>query len=147
MRYELYLPPVCLWHAQRVIIYAWIVYRWIANRWIVYCELAQPFKDNWACVMFRNRFKETIVLQEKWRVYFKSLIFYFCFLDVASLLKTCQHFSDGNFRSTRILLHDFFSTWSMFSLWKGSVTDGFIHNYLKLSNDKWDCLVSMLTFC
>ena len=100
-----------------------------------------------ACVMFRNRFKETIVLQEKWRVYFKSLIFYFCFLDVASLLKTCQHFSDGNFRSTRILLHDFFSTWSMFSLWKGSVTDGFIHNYLKLSNDKWDCLVSMLTFC
>ena len=28
---------VCLWHAKKDIIYAWIV-----HRWIVYCELAQP---------------------------------------------------------------------------------------------------------
>ena len=35
-------PPVCLWHAKKGVIYAWIMHCWIVNHWTVYCELVQP---------------------------------------------------------------------------------------------------------
>ena len=35
-------PPVCLWHAKKGIIYAWIMHCWIVNHWIVYRDY-NPF--------------------------------------------------------------------------------------------------------
>ena len=39
---KLWPPSVCLWHAMKNVVYAWIVHRYIVNHWTMYCEIAQP---------------------------------------------------------------------------------------------------------